>query len=328
MVSAGGAPGEDVVLGRGGEFMSAGGAPGKIMPGGFVLDREDVVLGREFVLDREDVVLGQDVVVGREVVVGRRDVVVAREVVVGRELVVAREVVLGVILISLEIRELLFIFLVEAILLLYKDISPIYRQVLSGKHNIKIKRNCSQINTMLKWEEKYLHPLVRSLKMDGPPSIVLLRGISGSGKSTLSNRLITLLGADKVSHCSADDYFIDENGDYHFDASKLPKAHKACIACLENALLTPSIRVIIVDNTHTRLWHMSNAEELAVKYGARIFVVEIVVPDQAHFSLCYQRQRHNVEKAVLYEQWIGWEKYLKPCIRVPMFVSKEEMGLL
>jgi predicted kinase len=181
---------------------------------------------------------------------------------------------------------------------------------------------------MLKWEEKYLHPLIRSLKMDGPPAVVLLRGISGSGKSTLSNRLITLLGSDKVSHCSADHYFIDENGDYHFDASNLPKAHAACIACLENALLTPSIRVIIVDNTHTRLWHMSTAEELAVKYGARIFVVEIVVPDQAHFSLCYQRQKHYVEKAVLYDQWIGWEKYLKPCIRVPMFVSREEMGLL
>ena len=181
---------------------------------------------------------------------------------------------------------------------------------------------------MLKWEEKYIYSLVRSLTTDGPPAVVLLRGISGSGKSTLANGLITLLGTDKAVRYGADDYFMDENGEYQFDASKLPEAHAACMASLQNALLTPSMRVIIVDNTHTRLWHMSNAEQLANKHGARIFVVEIVVPDQAHFSLCYERQRHDVQKAVLYDQWIGWEKYLKPCIRVPMFVSKEEMGLL
>lgn len=181
---------------------------------------------------------------------------------------------------------------------------------------------------MLKWEQKYLEPLVQNLTTKGPPSVILLRGISGSGKSILCNRLTALLGADKVSHCSADDYFTDENGAYHFDPSKLPDAHAVCVAALEDALVDPSIRVILVDRTHTRLWHMSNAEQVAKKHGARVFVLEIVVPDNAHFSLCYQRQRHNVPKDVLYDQWMGWEKYLGPCVRVPMFVSRQEMGLL
>lgn len=55
-------------------------------------------------------------------------------------------------------------------------------------------------------------------------NLIILRGVSGSGKTTFAKNL---LPSDTII-CCADDYFIDENGEYYFDASKLSEAHSFC----------------------------------------------------------------------------------------------------
>ena len=51
----------------------------------------------------------------------------------------------------------------------------------------------------------------------------IIRGPSGSGKSTFAKK-----NFPDAFQCEADDYFIDADGIYRFDAKLLGKAHEAC----------------------------------------------------------------------------------------------------
>ena len=58
--------------------------------------------------------------------------------------------------------------------------------------------------------------------------LILLRGIPGSGKSTLGEIILQCPGSSSPEVLSADNFFIDEKGDYNFDGSKLKQAHNEC----------------------------------------------------------------------------------------------------
>lgn len=102
--------------------------------------------------------------------------------------------------------------------------------------------------------------------------LFLLRGLPGSGKTTLANSI----GGTWVE---ADHYFLNENGDYEFDASKLKEAHRYCqnyvedsmkfYIGLEDTFISPSR--IIVSNTFTQEWEMQPYFDLAEKYGYRVY---------------------------------------------------------
>jgi uridine kinase len=177
------------------------------------------------------------------------------------------------------------------------------------------------------WEEKYLYPILSILRnTNTSQTVIFLRGISGSGKSTIASSLSQLLGTKNTAVCSADNYFI-EDGIYRFESSKLSEAHEACARALKSALAFSNIRYIIVDNTHTRMWHLYNTETLAKESGAEIHYLNIVVPDKEHVSLCLKRQIHCVPDHILVEQWLNWED-IPNSINIPMFVSDDEKSRL
>lgn len=181
-----------------------------------------------------------------------------------------------------------------------------------------------QVNT---WQEKYLYPIITSLRNTNTlKNVIFLRGISGSGKTSISNTLSQLLGSEKVVSFSADNYFTID-GVYKFDINKVSDAHKDCVNSMEIALQSSAFRYIIMDNTHTQLWHLSNAEAIAKQYGANLYYLDINVPDKEHFLLCLKRQRHNVPEDILLYQWVNWED--NPNSKnIQMFVSDEEMYIL
>ncbi len=177
------------------------------------------------------------------------------------------------------------------------------------------------------WEEKYLYS-IRSILTNTNTSktVIFLRGISGSGKSTIANSLSRLLGPENTTVCSADNYFIKDEI-YRFETSKLSEAHEACAIAMKSALDSSNIRYIIVDNTHTRMWHLYNTETLAKESGAEIHYLNIVVPDKEHVSLCLKRQIHCVPDNILLDQWLNWEE-IPNSINIPMFVSDDEKSRL
>jgi energy-coupling factor transporter ATP-binding protein EcfA2 len=100
--------------------------------------------------------------------------------------------------------------------------------------------------------------------------IYLVRGIPGSGKSTFAK---TLGGI----HIEADQYFVDVEGNYNFDGSKIKFAHEYCRAQTGAWMSTDGSQVnvnkIVVSNTFTQEWEMQPYFELAKTYGYKVFSI-------------------------------------------------------
>lgn len=107
--------------------------------------------------------------------------------------------------------------------------------------------------------------------MEFQNSIVLLRGLPGSGKSTLA-KVLSEGGTYPVY--SVDDYFTDENGNYHFEFDKNHLAYKNCENQTRNALIRGE-KKIIIHNVFSMEWEMEPYFKLASEYSYSIFVCTV-----------------------------------------------------
>lgn len=103
--------------------------------------------------------------------------------------------------------------------------------------------------------------------------LTLLRGLPGSGKSTFAN----FIWSNGVI-CEADQYFVDEDGNYNFDGSKIKDAHKWCRDKVEKMMKDNEVNgqyypEIVVSNTFTQEWEMEEYYKLAEKYGYTVFSI-------------------------------------------------------
>jgi predicted kinase len=100
--------------------------------------------------------------------------------------------------------------------------------------------------------------------------LILLRGLPGSGKTTFAEQL-------DGSHFEADNYFLDENGNYNFDGSKLKAAHQWCQDLVLNAMIlnhtTGENKTIVVSNTFTQEWEMKPYMDMAKDWGYTVFSI-------------------------------------------------------
>jgi len=96
--------------------------------------------------------------------------------------------------------------------------------------------------------------------------LFLLRGLPGSGKSTLAKMLV---GDKDYRHKEADMYFVDGDGNYKFQPSKIKEAHKWCQEEIE-FLMKYEHSSVVVSNTFTQEWEMEEYYKLAEKYGYRV----------------------------------------------------------
>lgn len=103
-------------------------------------------------------------------------------------------------------------------------------------------------------------------------TIYIVRGCPGSGKSTFAK---TLGGI----HIEADQYFVDADGNYNFDGSKIKLAHEYCRlktkAWMEINKDQVSEDKIVVSNTFTQEWEMESYFELAKEFGYAVFTIVV-----------------------------------------------------
>jgi len=123
---------------------------------------------------------------------------------------------------------------------------------------------------LLNFQEKCEELMVDAVQTYAPFSIsehvgdlVLVRGIPGSGKTTFASLI------DPDVRISADDFFVNENGEYEFDSNKLPDAHAWCQTQVWNAM-TNRQPVICVDNTFTQVWEIIYYYQAAATHGYRV----------------------------------------------------------
>ncbi|XP_005108340.1 2',3'-cyclic-nucleotide 3'-phosphodiesterase [Aplysia californica] len=125
----------------------------------------------------------------------------------------------------------------------------------------------------------------------------VLRGVSGSGKSTVVCTIKNLY-ATRAVVCSADNFFLTEDGEYEFDEKLLSSAHSTCQQKVKEACHkgTP---VVIVDNTNVKKWEMKFYLSLANRCGYVVILVEPKTPWKKNARELHKRNKHGVPLEVL-----------------------------
>jgi len=149
----------------------------------------------------------------------------------------------------------------------------------------------------------------------GKMKVIIMRGIPGSGKSTFIKN-----NYPEAAICSADNYFIDEGGNYNFDKDKIGEAHKECMATfltyVMNAEFFDKDRVLkgplIVDNTNISLHEVTPYLRVAEVFGCEVEVVRI----ECDVEVAYNRNKHDVPKRTINRMFNN----LKP---LPSWMGKE-----
>jgi predicted kinase len=130
--------------------------------------------------------------------------------------------------------------------------------------------------------------------------LYIVRGLPGSGKSTLAKLLV----CDKdYYHKEADMYFIDREGNYKFEPSKIKDAHAWCKEEIE-FVMKYEHSPVVVSNTFTQEWEMEPYFELAKKYGYR---THSIIVENRHGGV----NEHNVPDEVLTKMNSRFEVKLK-----------------
>lgn len=114
--------------------------------------------------------------------------------------------------------------------------------------------------------------------------VVIMRGLPGAGKSTWVR-----MNLPDAHVCSADSFFVDDDGEYRFDGSRLSDAHSHCLRCFAETVSAcggssiQSPATIVVDNTGISAWEISPYYNLARAFGHDVRIVHLnCSPETAH----------------------------------------------
>jgi predicted kinase len=118
---------------------------------------------------------------------------------------------------------------------------------------------------------------------------IIMRGASGSGK----DHWIRHNFASSIHRVSADDFFLNEAGEYNFNRDFLPAAHDYCLKLFVS--LIQRGRDVVVNNTNIRLFEIAPYYRLAEVFGYAVEIVWIM----RNIEECIKSNIHNVPPEVI-----------------------------
>ena len=98
-------------------------------------------------------------------------------------------------------------------------------------------------------------------------TLYIVRGLPGSGKSTFAQSL-------DCPVFEADMFFVNSQGVYNFDFTKIKDAHSWCQEMVEDHMFNQDEK-IAVSNTFTQEWEMKPYYDMAKTYGYKVFSVVV-----------------------------------------------------
>ena len=90
---------------------------------------------------------------------------------------------------------------------------------------------------------------------------VIMRGLPGSGKSTLAKQI----AGDTGQQFAADDYFMDDQGNYNWSGDRVGAAHQWNHQRIKDAI-EGGVSPVIMDNTNVSKWDLKQSKSL-VEYA-------------------------------------------------------------
>lgn len=133
-------------------------------------------------------------------------------------------------------------------------------------------------------------------------TFVILRGVSGAGKTYESRNIIKELSSHSpISSfliASTDDYFIDAEGKYTFEAHLLKRNHDLNFKRVVTAF-SIDIQVVILDNTNIKTSHYRHYEKIAKVFGYEVKKLLIGKLDVESVREYHARSLHQVPLDIL-----------------------------
>jgi len=130
----------------------------------------------------------------------------------------------------------------------------------------------------------------------------IIRGLPGSGKSTLAKKLAA--ETPFTEHYEADMYFINADGDYKFDGSRIGAAHEWCYRQVESALYSGNS--VIVSNTFTTIMELEDYLNLAERVGVQLIITECL----SNFGSIHSVPEKSMQR--MRSRWVPNSKIFMP----------------
>jgi tRNA uridine 5-carbamoylmethylation protein Kti12 len=158
-------------------------------------------------------------------------------------------------------------------------------------------------------------------------TVRIMRGVPGSGKSYHAEEMLKRhleTSGRKGVILSADQWFIDGEGEYKFNPAEIGNAHRHCFDRFSTRLGSNRGRdtldtLIIIDNTNTRLWECSPYVLAAETYGHDVELWSYRPETRDDLMRIWARNSHGVSWEVVaamderFEQALPhWEEYTIP----------------
>ncbi|KAF2361661.1 Cyclic nucleotide phosphodiesterase [Trinorchestia longiramus] len=136
---------------------------------------------------------------------------------------------------------------------------------------------------------------------------IIVRGLAGSGKSHLTQKLIENFGNNAVE-CSADLYFVQSDGSYAFDPTRLKDAHNFCFESAKHEMSVVRRSLVIINNTNIKLWEYKRYLYLAKDHNYITLIMEPKTPWAWNPKLLAQKNIHGVDEELISKKLSSYEK--------------------
>ena len=119
----------------------------------------------------------------------------------------------------------------------------------------------------------------------------------------IPQRIITLIFSVKI--CS-NDFFIDEDGHYSFNADKIKDSHEWCKESVREELENGT-EIVVVHNTFSKKWEVDPYRDLSDEFDYQFDVISLYDAGLSDKDLS-RRCIYNVPSRVIQNQRKKWEK--------------------